>query len=52
MVKTGNKLSEKLTDKQLRKMVEYFGLDRLPDPDNYPLSFQYYIKIYKYIKIK
>jgi hypothetical protein len=52
MEEIGTQNIDRLSDKQLRKMIEYFGEHRLPDPHIYPLSFQYYVKIYKYIKIK
>lgn len=41
----------KLTDKQLRKMIEYYG-DRLPDPVTYPKCFEYYVKMYLFLKKK
>jgi len=48
----GIKNTERLSDKQLRKMIDYFGEDRLPDPLLYPISFQYYVKLFKYLREK
>lgn len=50
MVKTGIQNTDRLSDKQLRKMIEFFGEDRIPDPLNYPLSFNYFIKVFKYLR--
>lgn len=50
MVKTGTQNIDQLTDKQLRKMIEFFGKDRLPDPLNYPMSFNYYVRMFKYLR--
>ena len=52
MVKTGIQNIDRLTDEQLRKMIEFFGEDRLPDPLLYPLSFNYYVRLYKYLREK
>ena len=52
MAKTGIKNIDQLSDKQLRKMIEFFGEDRLPDPLNYPMSFNYYVMMFKYLKDK
>lgn len=52
MVRVGSRNIDQLTDKQLRKMIDYFGEDRLPDPLLYPISFQYYVKLYKYLRVK
>lgn len=39
-----------LTDEEantvLNQMLEIFG-DRLPNPEHYPLAFEYYVKLYK-----
>jgi len=50
MVKTGIQNIDRLTDKQLRKMVELFGEDRIPDPFMYPISFNYYVRMFKYLR--
>jgi hypothetical protein len=41
-----------MTDEQIKDFIEYFeGL--LPDPETYPKTFTYYVKLYMYIhKIK
>ena len=52
MASPGIKSLERLTDKQLRKMIEYFGEDRIPDPKLYPLSFNFYVKMFKYLREK
>lgn len=33
------------------EMVDMFG-DNLPDPDHYPKTFAYFVKLYKYLKAK
>ena len=38
-----------LTDAQIIDMIDYYG-DRLPDPDNYPKTFMFYIQMYKFLK--
>ena len=42
-----------MTDQQVRDfyndLVQYFG-DSLPDPDHYPKTFQYYVRLYKHVK--
>ena len=48
----GIKNKERLSDKQLRKMIDYFGESRLPDPCNYPLSFAFYVKMFLYLRKK
>ena len=50
MVNRGTKNSDRLSDKQLRKMIDYFGEDRLPDPLLYPLSFNFYVKMFLYLR--
>ena len=50
MAKTGIKNIDRLSSKQLRKMIELFGLDKIPDPLNYPSSFNYYVKLFKYLR--
>lgn len=38
-----------MTDKEIHEFIEIFkGV--LPDPDNYPASFDYYYQLYKHIK--
>lgn len=38
-----------MTDKEIKEFIEMFkGV--LPDPDNYPISFDYYYQLYKHIK--
>lgn len=50
MVNRGIKNTDRLSDKQLRKMIDYFGEDRLPDPLLYPLSFNFYVKMFLYLR--
>lgn len=51
MASLGILLFVKLSDKQIRKMVEYFGgEDKLPNPTIYPKSFKYYIDMYLFLK--
>lgn len=51
MVNHTKKNTKTLSDKQIRKMVEYFGgEDKLPDPTNYPKSFLYYVELFKYLR--
>lgn len=51
MVRVGNNKYVTLTDKQIRKMVEYFGgEEKLPDPTIYPKSFKYYVDMYLFLK--
>ena len=42
-----------MTDDEIMKsyeeMADMFG-DKLPNPDHYPLTFAYYVKLYKYYK--
>ena len=38
-----------LTDAQIIDMINYYG-DRLPNPDNYPKTFMFYVQMYKYLK--
>lgn len=48
----GNGLLNGLTEEQLKevdKISEMFG-DRIPDPNQYPRCFQYYVKMYRYMK--
>lgn len=52
MVKVGTQNTERLSDKQLRKMIEFYGEDRIPDPLHYPMSFNYYVKIFKFLRGK
>jgi len=30
----------------IEDMTEYFGEDVIPNPSQYPLSFQYYLRVY------
>lgn len=39
----------RLTDEQIKDFIEWGG-DRLPNPDNYPRVFEYYLMLYMYIK--
>ena len=34
----------------LKKIEEYFGEIELPNPMNYPESFKYYLRVYRYAK--
>jgi len=36
-----------MTDEQIKDFIEYFK-DILPDPETYPKTFAYYVKIYMY----
>jgi len=42
-----------MTNEELEKiaqeMIEHYG-DRLPNPEHEPLRFQYYVKLFKYVK--
>ena len=43
---------QKMTDEQIKDFIEYFK-DILPDPETYPKTFAFYIKMYMYMhKIK
>ena len=51
MARVGNNKYVTLTDKQIRKMVDYFGgEDKLPNPTIYPKSFKYYVDMYLFLK--
>tara|TARA_R100000541_G_scaffold1902_1_gene7014 strand:+ start:30197 stop:30319 length:123 start_codon:yes stop_codon:yes gene_type:complete len=40
-----------MSDKEIKEFITMFkGV--LPDPDNYPTSFEYYYQLYKHIKGK
>ena len=40
-----------MTDKEIQEFISMFkGV--LPDPENYPISFDYYYELYKHIKGK
>lgn len=50
MAKTGIENIDRLSSKQLRKMIELFGEDRIPDPLMYPMSFNYYVRMFKFLR--
>lgn len=35
--------------KFIKQLKDYWG-DRLPDPNQYPKTFEYYVKIFQYYK--
>lgn len=39
-------LTDEEANRILSQMIEIFG-DRLPDPEHYPLAFEYYVKLYR-----
>jgi hypothetical protein len=36
-------------EEQMKEFLEMYG-DILPDPDHCPKEYEYYVKLYKYIK--
>lgn len=38
----------KWTDEEIKRFVDYFG-NQLPNPTNYPKTFSYYVKLWRYI---
>lgn len=41
----------KSVEQMYEEMVEIYG-DKLPDPDHFPKTFQYYVNLYKYYHLK
>jgi hypothetical protein len=39
-----------LTPELLKEMEEYFSEVELPNPENYPESFKYYMRVFRYVK--
>jgi|TARA_R110002110_G_scaffold264952_3_gene480805 hypothetical protein len=39
-----------LTDEEIKEMQEMFKDTQLPDPEHYPKSFMYCLKLYKHFK--
>lgn len=37
------------TDQQVEEFIKMFG-DSLPDPDHYPRTFAYFVRLYKFQK--
>jgi hypothetical protein len=33
-------------------MVDLFGAEAIPNPEHYPRSFQYYLKLYQHMKTR
>tara|TARA_B100000029_G_scaffold382731_1_gene378055 strand:+ start:889 stop:1041 length:153 start_codon:yes stop_codon:yes gene_type:complete len=34
------------------KLINYFGKNSIPSPNNFPQSYLYYVELYKYLKVK
>ena len=34
----------------IEKLTNSWSASKLPNPDNYPITFEYYIKLYKYLE--
>ena len=37
-----------MTDEEIKEFIEMFP--NLPDPEQYPMCFKWYVKLYKYYK--
>jgi hypothetical protein len=36
-------------EEHIKEFLEIYG-DRLPNPEHCPIEFEYYVKLYKYVK--
>lgn len=42
--------SLKKDDETLNEMIEYFGTDNIPNPEHYPLRFEFMVKTFEHFK--
>jgi len=41
-----------MTDQEIKQFIDFWaerGVDKLPDPKHYPIQFQWWVKVYKYL---
>lgn len=42
--------SLKKTDENLNEMIEYFGIENIPNPEHYPLRFEFMVRSFEHYK--
>lgn len=35
-----------------KKLINYFGMNSIPNPNNYPQTYLYYVKLYRHLKVR
>ena len=42
--------SEKIDDALIEEFIEYYGIENIPDPNQYPKRFEFLIKSFEHYK--
>jgi hypothetical protein len=45
-------MSEAKTDPELQGMIDLYGIENIPNPEQYPMRFAFLVKSYRYYTMK
>ena len=40
----------KVSDDQVKEFIEFYGEDKIPNPEQYPIRFKFLLETFKYVK--
>lgn len=44
------KIMAKVSDDQVKEFIEFYGEDKIPNPEQYPIRFKFLLETFKYVK--